>query len=71
MGVVNVVGSKIATSVHCGVYLNSGREVAVAATKSFTSQVCVLLLIACWMSAKKEERDGTCEYKYMRKGLLD
>jgi len=37
MGVVNVVGSKIATAVHCGVYLNSGREVAVAATKSFTS----------------------------------
>ena len=37
IGVINVVGSKIASSVHCGVYLNCGREVAVAATKSFTS----------------------------------
>lgn len=41
-----------------------------AATKSFTSQVVVLLLIACWMSAKKEKRDGTCEAAFMRRGLL-
>jgi glucosamine--fructose-6-phosphate aminotransferase (isomerizing) len=37
MGIVNVVGSMIATMVDCGVYLNCGREVAVAATKSFLS----------------------------------
>jgi glucosamine 6-phosphate synthetase-like amidotransferase/phosphosugar isomerase protein len=37
IGIVNVVGSLIATSVHCGTYLNIGREVAVPATKSFTA----------------------------------
>ena len=37
IGIVNTVGSLIATNVHCGTYLNIGREVAVPATKSFTS----------------------------------
>lgn len=36
MGVINSVGSLIANNVHCGVYLNCGREVAVPASKSFT-----------------------------------
>lgn len=37
IGIVNSVGSQIATTVDCGVYVKCGREVAVAATKSFTS----------------------------------
>jgi len=50
IGVVNVVDSLIAREVDCGVYLNAGREVAVASTKAFTSQVIVLYLIALWFS---------------------
>ncbi len=50
IGVVNVVDSLIAREVHCGVYLNAGREVGVASTKSFTSQVIVLNLIAIWFA---------------------
>jgi glucosamine--fructose-6-phosphate aminotransferase (isomerizing) len=50
MGVVNVVDSMIAREVHCGVYLNAGREVGVASTKSFTSQVIALSLISLWFS---------------------
>lgn len=50
IGVVNVVDSLIAREVDCGVYLNAGREVAVASTKAFTSQLTVLGLIACWFS---------------------
>jgi glucosamine--fructose-6-phosphate aminotransferase (isomerizing) len=50
IGVVNVVDSLISREVDCGVYLNAGREVAVASTKSFTSQLTALLLIACWFS---------------------
>ena len=34
--VVNAVDSLIAREVHCGCYLNAGREVAVASTKAFT-----------------------------------
>jgi glucosamine--fructose-6-phosphate aminotransferase (isomerizing) len=50
IGVVNVVDSLIAREVNCGVYCNAGREVAVASTKSFTSQVVCLSLIAIWFS---------------------
>lgn len=48
--VVNVVGSQLARLTNCGVYLNAGREVAVASTKAFTSQVVVLSLIAAWFA---------------------
>ena len=50
IGVINVVDSMIAREVNCGVYLNSGREVAVASTKSFTSMVVVLVLIAIYIA---------------------
>jgi glutamine---fructose-6-phosphate transaminase (isomerizing) len=52
LGVVNVVDSLIAQSVDCGVYLNAGREVAVASTKSFTSTLIVLSLISMWFKEK-------------------
>lgn len=42
--------------VDCGVYMNCGREVAVAATKSFTSEVVSLILITLWFSYYKEKR---------------
>jgi len=51
--IVNTVDSLIAREVECGVYLNAGREVAVASTKSFTSQVLVLILIAIWYAQHK------------------
>ncbi|AYV82327.1 MAG: glucosamine-fructose-6-phosphate aminotransferase, partial [Homavirus sp.] len=50
IGVVNVVDSLIAREVHCGVYLNAGKEVGVASTKAFTSQVIVLNMIAIWFA---------------------
>lgn len=50
IGVINVVDSLIAREVQCGVYLNAGREVGVASTKAFTSQVVVLHMIAVWFS---------------------
>jgi len=54
IGVINSVGSLIANNVNCGVYLNCGREVAVPATKSFTSQIVVLNLIAIFISKLKD-----------------
>jgi glutamine---fructose-6-phosphate transaminase (isomerizing) len=50
IGVVNVVDSLIAREVDCGCYLNAGKEVGVASTKSFTSQCIILSLIAIWFS---------------------
>lgn len=59
IGVVNVVDSMIARETDCGIYLNAGREVAVASTKSFTNQCLILGLIAIWFSqihSKNKER---------------
>jgi glucosamine--fructose-6-phosphate aminotransferase (isomerizing) len=53
LGVINVVGSWLAREVGCGIYLNAGREVGVASTKSFTSQVTVLALLALWFGQNK------------------
>lgn len=53
LGVINVVDSLIATEVDCGVYLNAGREVAVASTKSFTSTLIVLSLISLFFSERR------------------
>src|SRR5712692_6713816 len=46
LGLVNVVGSSIARETHAGVYSHAGIEVGVASTKSFTSQITVLTLMA-------------------------
>jgi glucosamine--fructose-6-phosphate aminotransferase (isomerizing) len=53
IGVVNAVDSMIARETDCGVYLNAGREVAVASTKSFTNQCAILAMIAVWFSQNK------------------
>lgn len=45
LSIVNTVGSQIARTTGVGVYLNAGRENAVASTKAFTSQVTVLTLV--------------------------
>ncbi|CAM9615768.1 unnamed protein product, partial [Hapterophycus canaliculatus] len=54
MSVVNAVGSAIARETKLGVYLNAGRETAVASTKAFTTQVTVLGLIALWFRQVRE-----------------
>jgi len=48
MGVINVVDSLIAREVDCGIYMNAGREVAVASTKSFTSSLLIFKLFSLW-----------------------
>ena len=55
IGVVNVVDSLIAREVDCGCYLHAGREVGVASTKAFTSQVIVLTLISIWFAQEKDK----------------
>ena len=56
IGIVNVIDSLIARESDCGVYLNAGREFAVASTKSFTNQCIVLSMVAVWFSQCR----GTC-----------
>jgi glucosamine--fructose-6-phosphate aminotransferase (isomerizing) len=54
IGVINVVDSLIAREVDCGVYCNAGREIGVASTKSFISQVVCISLIAIWFSGIRD-----------------
>ena len=57
--VVNQVGSLIARSTNCGVYLNAGREHAVASTKAFTTQVTAMALIAGWFAQNRHNAVGS------------
>lgn len=70
ISVVNVVGSLIARTTGLGVYLNAGREHAVASTKAFSSQVTVLTLIALWFRQTREEREKLPE-STLRRELLE
>jgi glucosamine--fructose-6-phosphate aminotransferase (isomerizing) len=48
LALCNVVGSSIAREADGGVYLHAGAEIGVASTKAFTSQVCVLAMLALY-----------------------
>ena len=50
LGLVNVVGSSIARESEAGIYTHAGMEIGVASTKSFTTQMTGLLLMALWVS---------------------
>lgn len=51
LGIINVVDSIIARTVDGGLYMNCGKERGVASTKSFTTQVITLYLVACFFSS--------------------
>lgn len=50
LNVVNKVMSTLAREEKCGVFLNCGRELSVASTKAFISQVVVLTMVALWFA---------------------
>lgn len=70
LSVVNAVGSLIARTTGIGVYLNAGREQAVASTKAFATQVTVLTLIALWFRQTREEREKIPEM-HLKRELFD
>jgi len=70
---VNAVGSHIARMTKMGVYLNAGRENAVASTKAFTTQVTVLALVALWFKQQKNKLNGVTsntEIKVLEDALM-
>ena len=66
IGIVNTVDSMIARETNCGCYINAGREMSVASTKSFTNQVIVLSMVAIWFSQihniNKNKREKYIKY---------
>lgn len=59
LSIVNKVGSALARATGCGVYLNAGREQAVASTKAFTTQVMALALLAMWFAKTRGHPEGS------------
>ncbi len=57
LAVTNVVGSAITAAAEAVVYQQSGPEVAVVASKSFTGQVTTLLLVGLSLAAQLERLD--------------
>ena len=53
INVVNKVNSTLARENDGGVFINCGRELSVASTKAYISQVVVLTLVALWFSQSK------------------
>ncbi len=53
IGICNTVNSSLARETDAGVYLRAGREVGVASTKAFTSQVTVLALLALMLGRER------------------
>ncbi len=53
LGIVNVVGSSIAREVEAGVYNHAGPEMAVASTKAFISQLCILALLTVFLGRQR------------------
>ena len=64
IGIVNSVGSLISRETDCGIYLNAGREVAVASTKSFTCQQVALVLFLMWFMENKNISNFTLSNLY-------
>ncbi|HXH48580.1 MAG TPA: glutamine--fructose-6-phosphate transaminase (isomerizing) [Terriglobia bacterium] len=54
LGLVNVEGSSIARETHAGVYCHAGAEIGVASTKSFISQVTILILMALLVGRSRD-----------------
>lgn len=50
LSICNVVGSSIARSADCGIFLHAGPEIGVASTKAFTSQIAVLSLLTLFLA---------------------
>lgn len=50
LGITNVVGSTIDRETLCGIHVNAGTEIGVASTKSYTSQIVCMILLAMLLS---------------------
>jgi len=69
VGITNTVGSAIARSTNCGIYLMCGPEIGVASTKAYTSQIIAITLMALKVG---EDRVSTQERReQIIQGLKD
>lgn len=70
VGIINVEGSTLARKTDYPIYIKVGREVSVAATKSFFHQVLNLIEYSTLVAEKKQSADMSL-IKEIRQNLLD
>lgn len=58
ISIVNSVGSTLSNMTKCGVYTNAGQENAAPGTKSFTTEVVCMALVAMWFRQTKAKEKG-------------
>jgi glucosamine--fructose-6-phosphate aminotransferase (isomerizing) len=58
ISIINTVGSTIANLTKCGVYTFAGPEHSASSTKSFTTEVVCLALMALWFRQTKAKEHG-------------
>lgn len=66
MAIVNVVGSSIAKLADYVVYTWAGPEIAVATTKAYTTQLCILELFALWYAKKTDKIEADYYSKVLK-----
>jgi glucosamine--fructose-6-phosphate aminotransferase (isomerizing) len=54
LAITNTIGSTIAREADGGVYQHAGPEVGVASTKAFTSQLCIIALLALYLGRMRD-----------------
>lgn len=54
VGITNSVGSNLSQLTDCGIYLRAGKEIGVAATKTFACQLVTLLMLAHYLKGDQD-----------------
>uniref|UniRef100_A0A6C0KLR2 glutamine--fructose-6-phosphate transaminase (isomerizing) n=1 Tax=viral metagenome TaxID=1070528 RepID=A0A6C0KLR2_9ZZZZ len=71
MGIINVIDSAIAKDVDCGIYMNVGKEVAVASTKSFNSSILLLKMFSLWLYQERQNGSSSLSGFELLKSMND
>ncbi len=70
VGIANVFGSSLSRESDATVYIGAGPEIAVVATKSFTSQLVVLYKIALALAGKRKELEQLHDLSAVAEAVL-
>jgi len=65
IAIVNVVGSSVSKLADHVIYTWAGPEIAVATTKAYTTQLCILELFALWLARITDKIDTNYYYKIL------
>ena len=71
LSIVNVQGSSIASESDTVIHTKAGPEIAVATTKAYSAQLCVIYFIAALLCGDEERRDEFIRNIFLLPGLIE